>query len=119
MEDLVTIDQLKDHLKIPLSQTAQDDDLELKLGVAQEMVIDYISQRIGSPGVGDAWADTIEDWTDETAPKRVVAAILAMAAWIYKHRGDEATQDAPVLEHGDLPCDVKLYLTRLRDPALR
>jgi hypothetical protein len=115
-EELVSLDQLKEHLKLGTG-SAQDDDLQTKLEVAQEMVLDYINQRLDT-AEALVWGAAIEAWTDETAPKRVRAAILQMAAWLYKYRGDAAPQDAPVLDPGDLPRDVKMYLWRLRDPAI-
>lgn len=118
MAVLVTLDQLKEHMKLGTG-TAQDDDLELKLDVAEEMVLDYVGNRIGSPGVGSAWAATVSAWDDSTAPKRVIAAVLQMAAWLVKHTGDEHPDDTPQLDPGDLPRDVKMYLWRLKDPALR
>lgn len=115
MEELVSLDQLKAHIN--LTTSAMDDDLQVKLEIAQEMVIDYINQRVDT-AVALLWDAEIAAWTDETAPKRVRAAILQMGAWLYKHRGDEHPADAPKLDPGDLPMEVKMYLWRLRDPAI-
>ena len=117
MAVIVTLDQLKEHMKLGTG-TAQDDDLELKLDVAEEMVLDYMSQRLGSPGIQSDWSDTVSAWDDSTAPRRVVHAILAMAAWLVKHTGDEHPDDTPQLDPGDLPREVKFLIYRLRDPAI-
>ena len=115
MEELVSLDQLKAHINV--SSSANDDDLQVKLETAQELVIDYINQRL-SAAEALVWEAEIAAWTDETAPKRVRAAILQMGAWLYQHRGDEHPSDSPKLEPGDLPPEVKMYLWRLRDPAI-
>lgn len=113
MEELVTLDQLKAHLK--LSGTAEDDDLQMKLEQAQEMVISYVNQRVSD---GDTWSVSVNAWTDETAPKVVLAAILRMAGHLYRFRGDDSAQDQPKMELGELPRDVTMLLYRHRDPAL-
>jgi hypothetical protein len=115
MEELVSLDQLKAHLN--LASSANDDDLQAKLETAQEFVIDYINQQL-SAAEALVWETEIAAWTDESCPKRVRGAILQMATWLYKHRGDEHPSDSPKLEAGDLPPEVKLYLTRLRTPSI-
>lgn len=117
LNELVTLEQAKQHLKLPdygSPVSAEDDDLQLKLLVAHEVVIDYLSQRISDQ---DAWQATVDAWTPETAPKRVLAAILAQFGYLYRRRGDD--NDAPPLENGAAVCkDAEWLLIRFRDPAL-
>ena len=115
MEELVSLDQLKAHLN--LTSSANDDDLQVKLETAQALVIHYINQKVDA-AEALLWHAEIAAWTDETAPKQVLAAIRQMGAWLYRHRGDEHPSDSPKLAPGDLPDEVKMYLWRLRDPAL-
>lgn len=103
--ELVTLEQFKKHLRLG-DNTEQDDDLELKLMLAQGIVIDYITRP------DDDWLAEIEAWTDETVPAPVLAAILVQAAELWRFRGDEAAIDRDV---GDLSPQVKSYLRRYRD----
>jgi hypothetical protein len=114
-EELVSLDQLKAHLRVSASVTAEDDDLQMKLDQAHEAVLDFVKQRISD---AVTWEAEVDAWTDETVPKRVVAAILRMAGYLYQDRGDMAPQDWPKLELGELPRDVVMLLYRQLDPAL-
>lgn len=49
MADLVTLTQVKNHLRI--DGTSEDTDLALKISQASEIVLDYIGARVGSPVV--------------------------------------------------------------------
>ena len=115
LQELVTLEQAKAHLKLPsISPDPQDDDLDRKLQIAHENVMDYLSQRISDQ---DAWQETVDGWTEDTAPKRVIGAILAEFAFLYRWRGDDE-QKAPEHE-GDSVCPgAKRLLLRFRDPAL-
>jgi hypothetical protein len=111
--ELVTLDQLKQHLKLPLDVDTEDDDLTLKLLVSHEVVFDYLTQRVSDV---DAWAETVDTWDADTAPKRVLAAILEQCAFLYRWRGDDV--DTPNRPDGMLAPGVVMLLYRLRDPAL-
>ncbi len=115
LQELVTLDQAKSHLKLPaISPDPQDDDLELKLQVAHENVMDYLSQRVSDQ---DTWQETVDAWTVDTVPKRVMAAILEEFSFLYRFRGDDE-QKAPE-NPGDSVCPgAKRLLIRFRDPAL-
>lgn len=122
LQELVTLDQLKQHLKLPLDVDTEDDDLSLKLSVAHEMVMDYLTQRISD---SDAWEATVDAWTADTAPKRVMAAILVQAAHLYRFRGDDGANSgggqwkAEVQgEYGGMNPFVITMLYRFRDPAI-
>lgn len=117
--ELVTLDQAKAHLKLPLDVTAEDDDLQLKLYIAHEVCMDYLSQRLvveddeDSEEAYDDWIDTVNAWTSETVPKRVIGAILDQFAQLYRYRGDEAG----INPHGISP-GAEMLLKRFRDPAV-
>ena len=55
---LVTLEQAKIHLGIPLALTDNDGDVALKISQASDTVLDYLKGR----------ADP--DWTSDTAPGR-------------------------------------------------
>lgn len=112
MDLLVTLEQFKVSQGLPDVSEAVDDDLTLRLEIAQEMVIDYVSQRIGDTATD--WDTTVTAWTEATVPVRVKAAILNMAGHLYRWRGDDDSKMAS----GELPADVTMYLHRLRDPAI-
>jgi hypothetical protein len=114
LQELVTLDQAKQHLKLPLDLDTEDEDLALKLFVAHENVMDYLSQRVSDQ---DTWQETVDAWTADTAPQRVLAAILAEFAFLYRFRGDD--DKAPPMPDGDVVCPAaKRLLLRYRDPAL-
>ena len=113
LQEFVTLDQAKSHLKLSLDNDAEDDDLQLKLLVAHEVVMDYVNQRVSG---ADEWDATITAWTAETVPKRVIAAILEQFADLYRNRGDDVVTTRQEL--GTLAPGVVRLLYRLRDPAV-
>lgn len=121
--ELVTLDQVKQRLKLPLDTTAEDDDLNLHLLIAHEEVMDYVTQRLvveddeDSEAEHDEWIETVDGWTAETAPKRVLGAILAQSVYRYRYRGDD--EKAPSREQGQTLCrEAENLLYRLRDPGV-
>ena len=108
---LVTLAQAKAHLRLPTDVTADDADLRLKLEVAQELVLDYVAQRVDD---ADDWSDTVDGWDVDTVPKRVQQAILLQFGELWRYRGDEAD---PRSEPTLAPA-IQRLLCLLRDPAL-
>lgn len=115
LQEIVTLEQAKAHLKLPDydSPSAEDEDLQIKVYVAHELVFDYLTQRLED---ADEWEVEVRSWTTATAPKRVIAAILMVTAELYRFRGDDA--DAPAREMGTLSPAVIALLYRFRDPAV-
>jgi hypothetical protein len=113
--ELIPLDMLKGHLRLPLDYTAEDDDLQVKLDQATVLVLDFVNQRVSDP---EAWAETVAAWTEDTVPAQVQAAILNQAAYLRRFRGDDPSQDEPRGPEGYLPKNVTMWLTRLKDPAL-
>lgn len=116
-EELVTLSQAKRHCNIPLDEHDHDDSVRMYLEQAQEIILDYVKQRVDATEA-TAWAVVVEAWTDETAPRQVLAAILRLTAHLYRDRGDEFPGQRLESELGELPRDVTMFLHRLRDPAL-
>ena len=109
--ELVTLAQAKQHLKLPLDVEAEDADLELKLEIAHELVMDYLANRLEDE---DEWEEEIEGWTAATAPKRVLGAILYEFARMYRFRGDDGdARNEPTLSGAS-----RLLLDRFRDPSV-
>lgn len=113
--ELISLDVLKGHLRLPPDYKSEDDDLQLKLDMATVVVLDFVNQRVSD---AEAWALTVAGWTEDTVPLQVQAAILNQAAYLYRFRGDDPSQDEPKREEGYLPPSVTMWLTRLKDPAL-
>jgi hypothetical protein len=111
MPELVSLDQVKEHLRI--TSDHEDDDLQRKLDQAHALVFDYVRQRIADE---DAWQAQIDAWTESTAPAQVLAAIERQCADLYRRRGDDETDLQR--EPGGLSPDAKSCLYRFRDPAL-
>ena len=127
LQELVTLDQAKAHLRLPILEavspapppTADDEDLQMKLLAAHEIVFDYLTQRISD---SDSWEAVVDSWTAETAPRRVIAAILVQFTDLYRFRGDDSEEyargSAYKRQEGALNPAVVALLYRLRDPAL-
>lgn len=111
--EIVTLEQAKDHLKLPFGPTDEDPDLQIKLYIAHELVIDYLTQKLDDDE-HDEWIETMDAWTETTAPKRVIGAILYQFAELYRYRGDEA---GPRAEPTLAPA-LRLLLDRFRDPLV-
>ena len=123
MDLLITLKQAKQHLKLPTDVTSEDADLLLKLQIAQDWIIDYVTQNRED---NDAWSTTVQAWEADTAPKQVLAAILVQFGVLYRNRGDDGAEakasgrwDAETAgEYGAMHPLVVALLKRLRDPAL-
>lgn len=118
MADLITLQEAKRHLRLPEEfdspLSAHDEDLQAKIDQATELVLGYIARR----STDTTWAATVAAWTIETAPQVVRAAILRQTAELYRFRGDDPANEAPVTDGGYLSPGVATLLHRLRDPAL-
>jgi hypothetical protein len=104
---LISLDQAKIQLRLPIASTEYDDDLSLKVESATAIVVDYLNRSeddwiVGSPAASPA---------DYELPI-VQAAILEVLANLWRHRGDEGTQDGP------LTARVVNMLRGLRIPAI-
>lgn len=110
---LITLKQAKQHVKSPLDIVDEDADLQLKLEIAEQLVLDYVKQNRED---NDAWATTVDAWTALTAPKQVLGAILVQFAELYRFRGDD--EDLPARPMGVLCPQAMAMVYRLRDPAV-
>src|SRR5678816_3414288 len=120
LQEFVTLEQAKSHLKLSLDADTEDEDLQTKLFVAHEVVMDYLTQRVSS---ASDWEATVQAWTADTVPKRVIAAILIQFGELYRDRGDSDTNEVlgrwkaeTAGEFGALSPTVVKLLYRLRDP---
>lgn len=107
MSTFITLQQAKDHLRLTDtgdSPSAEDADLQLKLDQAEAIILD----RLG----GD------DDWTVDTVPLAVQAAILEQLGELWRFRGDDTAQDLPKRDHGYLAPTIESKLHRHRDPPL-
>ena len=112
---IVTLQQLKDHLKITHSN--EDSDLELKLQQACGLVLTYLKRTdLGSPMPDDVSTIVPSELTPlELAV--VQAAILKVAGNFDRFRGDELEGENPSTQEF-LTSDIRGILSMLRDPAL-
>jgi hypothetical protein len=117
MPAIVTIDQVKDNLGL-VGTTSFDGRLTRDLEIAEEAVLEYVKQRHGDDDEVAEWSDTVDSWDDQTAPWRVVGAIIKLACHLFAATGDEHPDDAPVTEPNELPRDVTALLSRFRDPGM-
>lgn len=82
MSHLLTVDRLKAALRI--SHDEEDEELNSKLTEAEALVMRYVTDP-GSPA-----------WDEDTIPDPVKAAILEVAANLWRHRGDEGQAIGPI-----------------------
>jgi hypothetical protein len=97
MTSLVTTDEARRHLHLTESNMEDADvaaDVADKMLQATDVVIDFIKRPD-------------HEWTDETAPPVIKAAILTMLGRLFEDREDAG-----------IPENVKDMLWRYRDPAL-
>lgn len=116
---IVTLEQLRDHLRLPASGSPPLDeaDLQLRLDAATELVCHYIADR--HPADED-WIAEIESWGTGSpvsdVPKVIVLAVLEQAAEFYRFRGDDPKPDRPE-ERGYLSPGVENLLSRYKNRA--
>ena len=99
MAALVTLDQAKTHLGIPLALTDNDGDIALKISQASDTVLDYLKGR----------ADP--DWESDNVPGDVQHATLLFVTHFFENRGADMRADEAVWKA------VERLLMRRRDPA--
>lgn len=104
---LVTLEQALRHLRLlvgdapdPITNHDDASDVEFKGEIASGIVLNYVTD-----------ADK-EEWTDETAPFSVRAAVLLVLSDLWEHRAGSADDDV------FLSRAVKDLLHRYRDPTL-
>ena len=114
MARFLTLAQAKNHLQLG-TDTARDDDLQLKIDQAEAFILEYIARRSDT-----TWTATIAAWTNETVPLPIQAAIMRMTAKLFEFRGDEGEKDGPSGQdlQGGMPADVRLLLGMYRDPVV-
>ena len=103
-----------DELQAWVFSTQEEDEelLTVIAGLATGIVLDYCGP--------DPVTLTARTWTESTVPDPVRAAILAQAAEMWRHRGDEAAPGDLIKqsELGELtPYAVRL-LKRFREPVI-
>jgi hypothetical protein len=111
MAGLITLEVGKAHLRV--DHTDDDADITRKIDQASAFVLTYIKKTIGTVDPEDP---SIVDWTDETVPPDVAAAVEMMLESFYDDRsaGDVVNEIAL----GYPPPRVAALLHRWRDPAL-
>lgn len=109
---IVTLAQAKQAARI--TDYTDDADLYLRLEMAHEWVLDYVNNRVDD---ADAWLETILTWDEDTAPRRVKAAILHTFVHLQRFRGDDVAKEQPEMDNG-LPTLARALLDRLRDPTV-
>lgn len=98
---LVSLAQVKDHLRIPQTTTDRDVDVQRRIDQAGAIVSNYLK----------AQADPT--WDEYTTPMPVQAGVLLVLAHFDEHRGDDMQQTDEAFWMA-----LERLLTRFRDPAL-
>jgi len=118
MPDLyVTLAQARSHLGITEqadAETAARDTAELtfKLEQAQESILAFLQSS-------DGWLPAYANWTEDTVPRRVQAAILYRLGELWRFHGDDdQLQYIPKWEFGNMSPVLQVLLRDLSDPAV-
>lgn len=115
---IVTLAQAQDHLALPYGQ--HEEDLELKIAAATQLVLEYIAQRRDEDEQTE-WVQTIESWGigSPEAPRVIVMAVLIQVGELYRFRGDDMATDRPPSGDGtELTPLVRRLLHRYRSPSI-
>lgn len=97
MSTLVTLDEAKMHLRLPLTDTTQDGDLTQKTDAAEAIILDFLN-------LTPAMRTTTSAWTAGTVPLPVKHAILLELGELWFGRGDDP--EAPVRQPDDGTADL-------------
>lgn len=111
MAALLTLDAAKQHLRV--DHTDDDADITSKIDEATDIVLGYIKKTIGTLDPDDP---SIVDWTTDTVPGRIKAAVEIVLSKLYDDRNAGAPDNAVAM--GYLPLAVTSLLHRDRDPAM-
>lgn len=115
---LVSVEKASAHCRREAGD--DDDDFELKVEGASEMVMDYISDEAKvswTDSAGDPLEDSNGDAVD--VPRRIQSATLTLVEHLYRNR-DGATDDKVPEQYGYgyLPQGVMALLYSLRKPTV-
>lgn len=114
LPSIVSLADAKAAAKITTS--SEDQILYAYLETAHEWVLDYLNNQIDDSS--DEWLDTIIAWDEDTAPKRVIAAIIITFQYLQRFRGDDDAKLIPAPTASGLPAMAEALLSRLRDPTI-
>lgn len=104
----VTLQQVKDHLRLTSSDA--DADLTLKMAQAEAQVLEWCSKSTRTRTIAEAWDAA-------TVPLVVIAAILIQTGELDRFRGDDS--DSPPRTNGeDLNVNVRELLRAYHDPVI-
>jgi hypothetical protein len=101
MTPLITLEEAKQQLLIPLADLRYDDELVPFMAAASHSIVIYLDQQ----------ADPT--WTAETTPDAVKQAIKLLLGHQWTERGDFAANAG----HAEIWTAIGLQLVGLRDPA--
>lgn len=117
---LITKQQAIDHLKLPielgspqsLASSSIVRDLDMKMALAEALILDYLKVSLTSPPDWDVEANTV--------PLVVQIAVLVQLAELWRFRGDDpaTVTETQAYPDGQLSPQVTNYLRRWRDPAI-
>jgi hypothetical protein len=115
----VTLDEFKDHLKLPaVANDPGDVNLQAQLDAAEAKILGYI-------GTTQVWVERAATWDALTVPNEVKHAVKIQGAEFWRFLGDDpAAENIPRADISNtaISPDVQLavagLLRRLRDPVL-
>jgi len=101
MASLITLDEAKTQLHIPLATTDRDMDVQALVDEASAVIVNYL-KSLGDP-----------TWTAVTAPLPVKRSVKLLIANYDENRGDKDMKN-----DADCWMAIERLLVRFRDPAL-
>ena len=113
-QELVTLEEAKDRIKLSQDIDTEDAALQLQLLIAHAAVMDFVRQRISGQA---EWQAEIDTWDADTTNPLVRGAILEQFAYQYRFRSDDEESQKQSGDEAVCPRAQSL-LKRLRDPAI-
>lgn len=112
MVALLTLDAAKQHLRV--DHTDDDADIQRKINQASAIILNYIKKTVGPL---DPENPSIVDWTADSVPDDIAAAIEIRLSKLYDDR-NAGREDNPNIAMGYLTPAETALLHRWRDPAV-
>ncbi|ABP60906.1 head-tail connector protein [Enterobacter sp. 638] len=109
MIELVTLEQVKEHLRIDTDEDAGDADLTMKIQAGSAAILAYVQ------GSREQIVNSAGTLIEGEPLRRTQTALLMLLGWLDRNRGGEEEEK---LQQGELPFSVTMLIYDLRRPTI-